>query len=72
MKTWHKKIHSILCTMIWWILCLLLQVLPPLDCYLTCNGHILQEDEPFEDGKVYHIIPRLVGGKGGNLLCNLF
>ena len=40
-------------------------VLPPLDCYLTCNGHILQEDETFEDGKVYHIIPRLVGGKGG-------
>ncbi|CAG2235402.1 Replication stress response regulator SDE2 [Mytilus edulis] len=40
-------------------------VLPATDCYLTCNGHIITEKAVLENGQVYHVVPRLVGGKGG-------
>ncbi|XP_076097825.1 splicing regulator SDE2-like [Mytilus galloprovincialis] len=40
-------------------------VLPATDCYLTCNGHIITEKAELENGQVYHVVPRLVGGKGG-------
>ncbi|CAC5378617.1 Replication stress response regulator SDE2 [Mytilus coruscus] len=40
-------------------------VLPSTDCYLTCNGHNITGKAALENGQVYHVVPRLVGGKGG-------
>lgn len=35
------------------------------DFYVVCNGRKIKEELPLENGKTYHIVPRLVGGKGG-------
>ncbi|CAI9739442.1 Hypothetical predicted protein [Octopus vulgaris] len=35
------------------------------DCYLTCQGHILNDDDVIKAGCHYQLLPRLVGGKGG-------
>ncbi|XP_062568418.1 splicing regulator SDE2-like [Saccostrea cucullata] len=35
------------------------------DFYITCNGKIVRNPEEVQEGSIYHIVPRLVGGKGG-------
>ncbi|XP_061174579.1 splicing regulator SDE2-like [Saccostrea echinata] len=35
------------------------------DFYITCNGKIVRKHEEIREGSIYHIVPRLVGGKGG-------
>ncbi|KAM9700074.1 splicing regulator SDE2, partial [Menidia menidia] len=35
------------------------------DLYVTCNGRLSRPGEPLRDGAVYHLEPRLPGGKGG-------
>ena len=37
-------------------------------CYITCNGRIASPSSKVEDGKIYHLYPRLVGGKGGRFI----
>uniref|UniRef100_A0A0B7AVZ2 Uncharacterized protein n=2 Tax=Arion vulgaris TaxID=1028688 RepID=A0A0B7AVZ2_9EUPU len=34
-------------------------------CFILCNGRKVDEDIKLEDGKIYHVVPRLPGGKGG-------
>ncbi|XP_014777005.1 splicing regulator SDE2 [Octopus bimaculoides] len=41
------------------------QIFPVDDCYLTCQGHILNDDDVIKAGCHYQLLPRLVGGKGG-------
>ncbi|XP_013073452.2 splicing regulator SDE2-like [Biomphalaria glabrata] len=33
--------------------------------YVLNNGHIMTKTDPVKDGNTYHIVPRLLGGKGG-------
>jgi len=35
------------------------------DFYIVSNGHKIDNEVNLEDGKSYHIVPRLLGGKGG-------
>ncbi|XP_029997610.1 splicing regulator SDE2 isoform X2 [Sphaeramia orbicularis] len=36
-----------------------------LDFFITCNGRLSHLEDPLQDGGVYHLEPRLRGGKGG-------
>ncbi|XP_060080304.1 splicing regulator SDE2-like [Ylistrum balloti] len=38
---------------------------PEDDVYLTSNGKVIHFDDILQSGRVYHVIPRLLGGKGG-------
>lgn len=35
------------------------------DFYVSSNGHLSHLDDPLQHGGVYHLEPRLCGGKGG-------
>ena len=41
------------------------QVLNDSAFYVICNGKRLGRGTVLEDSKTYHLVPRLVGGKGG-------
>ncbi|XP_048734619.1 splicing regulator SDE2-like isoform X2 [Ostrea edulis] len=35
------------------------------DFYITCNGKIVHRQDEIEEGRIYRIVPRVLGGKGG-------
>ena len=35
------------------------------DFYVTSNGRLSPQEDPLQNGAVYHLEPRLCGGKGG-------
>lgn len=45
---------------------MILQLFQETGFYVTCNGRISQDQEDVAEGQVYHCVPRLLAGKGGN------
>ncbi|KAI0211748.1 Replication stress response regulator SDE2 [Lamellibrachia satsuma] len=39
--------------------------LPAGACYILCNGQLVQENTSLQQQHVYHVLPRVLGGKGG-------